>query len=220
MLLALKAEFEDHVPRNQTGIRFTFAHVVLALFLFDMHGKMGRVELERQLSLGRGSLRTFMTRMKNNLDLVQSSSTRAHVLSPRGKEILAKIKNDVSLIGNMPVIFDELKFAQYNALVRLSVSSFKPGGTSRIEPMLLVETAKSNGGTGMVSAIVQSGRSLKLLGVSLDLKKQYTGEWIKLNEIFSLVEGDLLFIAWADTELQAKIAAIATAVKALEMMKA
>jgi hypothetical protein len=217
MLLALKAEYESHLPKNQAGIRFSFAHVVLALLLFDMHGKLGRVELERMLVLGRGSLRTFMGRLESDLGLVTSSSTRAHVLSERGKDVLAGIKAEISIIGNIPVIFDELKFAQYNALARLDASSIVPG--MAIEPMQLVNVARAHGGKGLLSLVVQSGRSLKVLGVSMDLKKQYTGEWVKLNELFSLVEGDLLLVAWADSELEAKLAVIAAAVSTLAMME-
>ncbi len=216
MLLRLKAEYDRGLPKNQAGIRFSFAHVVLALLLFDMHGKLGRVELERQLALGRGSLRTFMARLKENLGLVASSSTKAHVLSERGKEVLANIKAELVLIGDIPVIFDELKFAKYNALARLGASSFVPGRS--IEPMRLVDVARAHGGKGLLSLVVQSGRSLKVLGVPMDLKKQYAGEWVKLNELFSLAEGDLLLIAWADSELEAKLAVIAAAVSTLEMM--
>jgi hypothetical protein len=216
MLLALKAEYESHLPRNQAGVRFSFAHVVLALLLFDMHGRLGRVELERQLALGRGSLRTFMARFKGNLGLVVSSSTRAHELSERGREALVQIKAELALIGNIPVIFDELKFAQYNALARLGASSLLQGMS--IEPMQLVNVARAHGGKGLLSLVVQSGRSLKVLGVPMDLKKQYTGEWVKLNELFSLMEGDLLLIAWADSELDAKLAAIAASVSTLESM--
>jgi hypothetical protein len=216
MLLWLKGEYDRGLPKNQVGVRFSFAHVVLALFLFDMHGKLGRVELERHLALGRGSLRTFMARFEGNLGLVASSSTRAHVLSERGKEVLAKIKAELALIGNIPVIFDELKFAQYNALARLGASSLVPGRS--IEPMQLVTVARAYGGKGLLSLVVQSGRSLKVLDVPMDLKKQFTGEWVKLNELFSLAEGDLLLIAWADSELDAKLAAIAAAVSTLEMM--
>ncbi|MBN2150933.1 MAG: hypothetical protein JW839_05795 [Candidatus Lokiarchaeota archaeon] len=216
MILDLKAEYGRGLPRNQAGVRFTFAHVVLALLLFDMHGKLGRVELERHLTLGRGSLRTFIDRLKRNLRLVVSSSTRAHVLSERGVEVATKIKAELSLIGNIPVIFDELKFARYNALARLGAPSLLQGRV--IQPMALVDVARAHGGKGLLSLVVQSGRSLKVLGVSMDLKKQYAGEWAKLNELFALVEGDLLLIAWADSELEAKLAAIAAAVSSLEMM--
>ncbi|MEX2719397.1 MAG: hypothetical protein Q6353_005430 [Candidatus Sigynarchaeum springense] len=216
MILELKADYDRMLPRNQAGVRFTFAHVVLALFLFDMHGKLGRVELERQLALGRGSLRTFVMRLKKNLGLVVSSSTRAHVLSERGKTVVKKIKEQLSVIGDIPIIFDELKFAKYNALARLCASSLVPG--REIEPMRLVDVARANGGKGLLSLIVQAGRALKVLGVHMDLKKQYSAEWSRLNELFTLVEGDLLLIAWADTERDAKIAVIAAAVASLEMM--
>ncbi len=52
----------------------------------------------------------------------------------------------------------------------------------------------------------------------MDLKKQYAVEWAKLNELFTLAEGDLLLIAWADSEIEAKLAAISAAVSTLEMM--
>nr|MDO8086305.1 hypothetical protein [Candidatus Sigynarchaeum springense] len=217
MILELKADYDRTLPRNQAGVRFTFAHVVLALLLFDMHGKLGRVELERQLALGRGSLRTFILRLKDNLGLVVSSSTRAHVLSERGKAVVEKIKAELSLIGDIPVIFNELRFAKYNALARLGASSLVPG--REIEPLQLVDVARANGGKGLLSLVVQSGRSLKVLGVHMDLKKQYAGEWARLNELFTLMEGDLLLIAWADVELDAKIAVIAAVVATLEMME-
>lgn len=216
MLLALKAEYEAALPRNPAGTRFSFAHVVLALLLIDMHGKMGRVELERALALGRGSLRTFIGRLKGKLGLVVSSSTRAHVLSDRGKKVLAEIKSEFSIIGNIPVIFDELKFARCNALARLNASRIVPGRA--IEPMELLEVARAHGGKGLLSLVAQAGRSLKVLGVPMDLKKKYTDEWVRINELFSIVEGDLLLIAWADTELEAKLAAIAAAVSTLSMM--
>nr|MDO8112402.1 hypothetical protein [Candidatus Sigynarchaeota archaeon] len=219
MLLALKADYEKKLPKNQAGVQFSFAHVVLALFLFDMYGKMGRVELENQLSIGRGSVRTFTARMKAKLGLIESSSTKAHILSDKGKAVMNKIKEEFTLIGNIPVIFDELKFAKFNALGRLAIPGLDEAKIEQGEPLRLVEAAKAQGGKGLISLVIQAGRALKLLGVPLDMKKRYTSEWIRLNELFSLNERDMLLIAWADSELGAKLAVISAAVEALEMMK-
>ena len=218
MLLELNEAYERQLPSNQGGIQFTFAHVVLALFLFDMYGKMGRVDMARQLAMGRGSLRTFTGRLKAGLGLIESNSTRAHVLSTKGRDVLAKIKAEFTMIGNIPVVFDELTFAKFNAIGRLSSQNIEPGKIDDIEPMTIVNVAHEQGGKGLISLFVQPDRALKLLGVPIDLKKNYTSEWIKLNELFSLHDGDLLLIASADTEFDAKLAVIAAAVGALQMI--
>jgi len=216
MLLELKVEYEKQLPRNQAGIQFNFAHVVLALFLFEMYGKLGRVDMAQHLTMGRGSLRTFTGRLKAGLGLIESSSTRAHVLSSRGRDVLAKIKEEFTLIGNIPIVFDELNFADFNAIGRLSSRSIEPASIEKIEPLRLVSVAQAQGGKGLISLIVQPDRALKLLAVPMDLKKSYTSEWIKLNELFSLEVGDLLLIASADSELQAKLAVIAATIDALQ----
>ncbi|HME51393.1 MAG TPA: hypothetical protein VKM55_04195 [Candidatus Lokiarchaeia archaeon] len=218
MLLELKEEYERQLPKNQAGIQFNFAHVVLALFLFDMYGKMGRVDMAQQLTMGRGSLRTFARRLKTGLGLIESSSTRAHVLSPKGRDVLAKIKEEFALIGNIPVVFDELTFAAFNAIGRLSSSSIELENIDKIEPLRLVNVARAQGGKGLISLIVQPDRALKLIAVPVDLKKSYTSEWIKLNELFSLYDGDLLLIASADTELEAKLAVIAATIDAVQVI--
>jgi hypothetical protein len=219
MLLELKEEYENQLPRNQGGTQFTFAHVVLALFLFDMYGKIGRVDLARLLAMGRGSLRTFTGRLKAGLGLIESSSTRAHVLSEKGRTTLAMIKTEFTLIGNIPVVFDELKFGQFNALGRLSSAHIESTKIDNKEPLKLVGIARVHGGKGMISIVVQPDRALKLLAVPMEFKKSYTNEWIKLNELFSLHDGDLLLIASADTELEAKLAVIATAIEAMHTLR-
>lgn len=218
MLLELKEEYEKQLPRNQVGIQFNYAHLVLALFLFDMYGKMGRVDMARHLAMGRGSLRTFTRHLKAGLGLIESSSTRAHILSSKGRDVLAKIKEEFTLIGNIPVVFDELTFAKFNAIGRLSSKSIESGRIDKIEPLRLVNIAQAQGGKGLISLFVQPDHVLKLVAVPMDLKKNYTSEWIKLNELFSLDVGDLLLIASADTELEAKLAVIAATIDALQVI--
>jgi hypothetical protein len=154
-----------------------------------------------------------------SLGLIEARSTSAHVLSQNGINTAWMIKENVDLIGNIPEIFKELMFAGFNALVHLVTGMPAGKVESSLEPLTLVSVAEQRGGIGLLSVLVQPERTLSILQVSLDFKKQYTSEWLRLNEFFSLAEGDLLLIASADSERNAKLAAIAAAIAALEMLE-
>jgi hypothetical protein len=218
-LLSLKQRYDELTPTNKVPAKFSFSHIILALLLFDLHGKLGRVALQNELGLGRGSLRTFIARLKDGLGLIEARTTSAHVLSPEGVHAVDTIKSSLDIIGNIPEIFTGFMFAGFNALAHLVTGMPASDVEQALEPMQLVSVAKEYGGIGLLSVVVQPERTLSILQVPLDIKKQYSTEWVKLNELFSLVEGDLLLVASADTERDAKLAAIAAAIAALEMLE-
>ncbi|MHA1372147.1 MAG: hypothetical protein ACTSRA_20810, partial [Promethearchaeota archaeon] len=183
-MLALKELYEKSLPKGKMRAFHTFPHVILALFLFDMYGKMGRTKLQAQLGLGRGSLRTFMNRLKNDLGLIQSESTKAHVLTSEGMAILDDIKKEITIISNLPKIFETFSFAPYNALAQVIPRPKIPA--DKIEKVLdglrLLDVAKRHGGTSLLSLVAWPGKRLKVLSASMDIRKEYEGEWLKINE--------------------------------------
>lgn len=213
MLIELKRQYDAIVPGHKVDASFSFEHVILALLAFDMHGKLGRTSLARLLDIGRGSLRTFFSRVRDGLGLVQTGSTRAHALTPRGLEVVNAIKGEITLIGNLPSIFSEFTISTCNASVRVARPALGDDGARAIDPVHLVSVARAAGGDGLLSIIVEPGRVLELVAVQLDVKRRYTREWMKLNEIFPLQPGDVILIASATTENIAKRSALAAAIE-------
>ncbi|MHA1793853.1 MAG: DUF4443 domain-containing protein [Promethearchaeota archaeon] len=218
-MLSLKEEYEKIVPKNKMSSAFGYAHVVLALLQFRLHGHLGRVQLSSLIGLGRGSLRTFMNRLKL-LDLIKADSTRAHSLTQKGKEYVTKIEKEFTLIGNLPAIFNNFMLGkEYNSIGRLSTAGYPPGHALSLNPLMLLDVAKKNGAHGLLTFVALENKDLELLSVKMDVKKTYKKEWIKLNELFSLAPGDVILISSADKELSARIAVIAAAVLAKEIVE-
>jgi hypothetical protein len=219
-VLSLEEEYEKILPVNKVKAKFSIAHVILTLFLFDIHGRLGRVELEKQLGLGRGSLRTLVSRLKDGLGLIKSESTRAHVLTKKGIDTVRAMKQEFNLIGNLPVIFDQwcLEDADFNALGHLVMDGLSLHEANELPWKELLEISKRAGEKGSVKGsvmlFVDRGRVLKLLfieKIKIDVKKEYTEEWLKINEIFPLNAGNIILISFADREIDAKLAVIAIA---------
>ncbi|MFX0100245.1 MAG: hypothetical protein ACFFCS_11740 [Candidatus Hodarchaeota archaeon] len=228
-MLSLEEEYNAILPINKVKASFSIEHVILSLFLFDIHGSIGRVELQKKLDLGRGSLRTFISRLKEGLGLIESESTKAHVLTEKGINYVEELKKEFNLIGNLPVIFDQWRIegAKYNASGRLVTNlTFDQANELEEKEEEFTNIAKNPGAKGSILLFMDREKSLSLLfqkekygRIIRDLKKEYANEWVKINEILPLNKGNIILVSFADKEIDAKLAVIAVALEVQKKVK-
>lgn len=88
---------------------FDQVHIVLALFIFEMHPDgIGRYRLESELDIGSGTSRSLFKRLKDNISFIKVSDElgvtskekmrKGHVLTDKGRAFLNKIKKEIPLL--------------------------------------------------------------------------------------------------------------------------
>lgn len=218
-MLRLKAEYGGTIPRDKVRAAFSLAHVLYALLLFDIHGKLGRLRLGRMLDLGMGSLQTFMRRLKDELGYIAAMPRKAHHLTDKGSRLVNDIKQEFTLISHLPVFDNFMIGEKFNAIGCVSLPPDSCQVTLELDPLELRTVALENGGTGLISIVATAQNSLKFLSAeNLDLQKLFKKEWVRLHEIFQYTQGDLILIAMAPTQLDARLALISSAITAREMI--
>jgi hypothetical protein len=240
MLLELQDQYRNIIPKDKMKAYFSFEHVVLALLLFDIYGAIGRTKLARMLGLGRGSLRTFLHRLKNEMGLLITQDqleimndgitsdankhrTKPHVLTQKGKDFINDLKKQMSLIGHLPSLFDGFMIkGTHNAF-----SVIRPGVSiseilESVNPLELVDKVRQDGnGGGLVSFYVAADGKIKLLGLGdqMKLMPKFETEIIKINEIFPVVPGNIILMASSSSELEAKLTVISATIEVLKMLE-
>jgi hypothetical protein len=95
--------FEELEPVfYSTTIRPSFerVHVILALFIFgDNKEGIGRYRLQKELSIGSGTARSLIKKLKETVNFITIlSDEKGHILKKEGFEYLDKIKEKILLI--------------------------------------------------------------------------------------------------------------------------
>lgn len=172
---------------------FDEGQVKRALELIGDHGPIGRKKLADKLGVGEGSMRTILSRLKDE-DLI-TSSPRGHFLTDKGERKLEKearkfLKIDV---GDLTVGSTD-------------VATMVQGAADRVDKGIEErDEAIKVGAKGATVLVFQDG-DLKLPGSEEDIDARVES---KLLDFFSPSNGDVIVIGTADDERDAERGALA-----------
>lgn len=175
--------------------RFAEAQVGRALEIIAKHETIGRKKLAEELSVGEGSVRTILDRLKR--DGLITSSRRGHALTPRGKRKLRAGGKKFVQIDAGDLTVGEVDVA---TIVRGAASKVKRGIEQRDE-------AIKAGADGATVFVFRCGK-IQFPDGFMDIRKKLARFLI---ETFEPREGDVIVIGTAPDPARAEEGAKAAA---------
>ncbi len=174
---------------------FDKGQVKRALELIGEHGPVGRKKLADKLGVGEGSMRTILSRLKDE-DLI-TSSPRGHLLTDKGKQKLDREPRKF-----LKIDAGDLTVASTNVatMVRDASENVDKGIEQRDEAIKV-------GAEGATVIVFRDG-DLKLPDSEEEIDAQIRS---KLLDFFDPSENDIIVVATADNEKDAERGALAAA---------
>jgi len=165
--------------------------------LLRIEKAVSRAGLSKSLDLGEGTIRSILDILKG--DELLHSNKNGHFLSPKGNKILSKIKDDIDIKE-----INLSKISPKQKKIAVQIKNPKHIGRSYI----LRDTAVKNGADGAI--IIQYDKHDKKLKI---LDAEYEEDFSEIKNKFSLNDGDLIVIAYADSYRLAEHGALAAAIQ-------
>ncbi|MEM4311001.1 MAG: DUF4443 domain-containing protein [Nitrososphaerales archaeon] len=192
------------------AITFNVFHIIKALLLLGDKVYLSRSKLAKELSIGDGAVRTLIDRMRK-AEWIEIDK-KGCKLKDKGFKIYKKIKAKIpkmSFIKGGKLALDKQNFA---LLIRKASSKISLGLEQR-------DAAVRAGATGAIT-LVYKGDKFYMAGEKEDCEKRYpNGIWIKLREILSPKEDDVIIIAGGRDSKDAEYGALAAAWSTLSEKK-
>jgi predicted transcriptional regulator len=195
MKLAFKQFIEDLASQKAPGpsTTFTAAHIFYALELIAAK-PIGRNQLARKLEVGEGTVRTIISRLKNN-GLIETSRKGCN-LTDRGCTVWNKF--NLLFPKRAELGRTELTNAEHNYafLVRNSGNNVKSGIEQRDAAIVV-------GATAAVIIVSKLGH-LTIESVSSRLEKQFPAAAEQIQKIFSPEDNDVVVLVGAAVSSKAR----------------
>jgi predicted transcriptional regulator len=142
---------------------FEKVHVILALFIFEENREgIGRYRLQKDLSIGAGTAKSLITKLKENIGFITVLSSenkrKGHVLTEKGLDFLKKMKHKIPLIEKgdtfifKDIIIESKENFSYFCLVKKTSNKISNGIDQR-------DAAIKIGGIG-ATCLIFDGKSL------------------------------------------------------------
>jgi DNA-binding PadR family transcriptional regulator len=178
--------------------RFTQLHLLITLKILEENAPIGRKRLIHILTLGEGSVRTILKKLKK--EGLITSSKLGHRITGKGKNFL---KTNFHVGGKVRVKGLTLGKEDYAILVKNAANKIKSGIEQRDEAIKV--------GAAGASTLIYDGKRLKLPGDLVDIKKEYPGVIEEISSKFPLEKGDIIIVGSGDTLTKAMEGALAAA---------
>ncbi|MBI2075783.1 MAG: hypothetical protein HYT72_00855 [Candidatus Aenigmarchaeota archaeon] len=174
---------------------YALAHVVRAVLLIG-ETNTGRERLMEKLGMNEAPARTLLNNLERNK--VVKPTTRGHILTKRGRKLLAYLKKNIS---GPKKIETGLTLSKYNIayLARGKAIKIRHGLEQRDQAILM-------GADGLTTLIYNE--RLRMAGVKWKVPKE-------LNNVFDYRKGDVLLIGSAKDERTAEFAALNASIQLL-----
>ncbi len=204
---------------------FERVHVILAIFIFgDNKEGIGRYRLQKELSIGSGTARSLIKKLKEAVNFITIlSDEKGHILKKKGFEYLEKIKEKIRLIsvGDSKILKDILVRPEENhsyfCLVKNAVSKISNGIEQR-------DAAIKIGGVG-ATCLLFNGKDLIFPSLNLDFDEknqmkvednifEYIRNLIDIKTAY-LEENDVIIIGLGENPELARLAALNAALTIL-----
>lgn len=185
---------------------FVGPHILFAFLNIANSSYIGRKPLAEKSGLGEGSMRSILRRLKKKgyVDVIRSGC----FLTRSGQRLAASIGSTMSSVLSIP--HSSLTMGACQAALALRGSSIKL--RSGIEQR---DSATRVGASGATTYLIASSR-FTMSGGSSDCERDYPSPaWSVLKRELSLKDGDVVILCGGDTDVKARLGAIAAAVTLL-----
>jgi len=180
--------------------KFDEYHVIKLLALLLREGVVGRVRLSKMLSLGEGTTRTLLSRMKS-MGLVEESK-RGCSLTPPGQEVAEALASKIAGVAEVPV--EEL------GLEGKGVGVLVKGAAAKADAVELRDEAVRRGARGLITIALKGGR-LVMPMVEEDVEAKWPHIARSIIDAFKPSDGDVVLIGVADDTSRAERGALMAA---------
>ena len=182
------------------------AHIIYAIILLGKHEKgIGRYKIKKELTLGEGSTKTLLNRLKDEgIIAVEDKKQAGHMLTKKGKDILAEIRqyfSDPEPLSNPQNEFVVGNNAAYVFVWAANKASYVQLGITQRDEAIKV------GGTGATCSEFNGSKFVFSDKVPLEVPIPKEG----------LKKGDILVLGGGDSSNQAVVASIAAALSILKI---
>jgi len=180
--------------------KFDEYHVIKLLMILLKEGTAGRIRLSKTLSLGEGTTRTLLSKMKS-IGLVEESK-KGCSLTSLGREVAEAIVSKISSVAEVPV--DELGFEGkgFGVLVR--------GAATGADFVKLRDEAIKRGARGLVVITLRGGRLVMPI-MEEDVEAKWPRTARLIIDVFKPSNGDVILIGAADDASRAEKGALMAA---------
>ncbi|MDI9619425.1 MAG: DUF4443 domain-containing protein [Candidatus Nezhaarchaeota archaeon] len=180
--------------------KFDKYHLLKLLLVLSREGCMGRSKMSKTLSVGEGTVRTIIYRMKRAGLL--SESKKGCALTPVGLEIARAISTKISCIAAVPADSFEIEGEGVGVLVK--------GGSPRIDAVKLRDEAIKGGAKALIT-LVRVGGKLVMPSVENDVIARWPKAGNAILATFNPSEGDVILVAVSEDPLKAERGALMAA---------
>ena len=217
MLDELKAVFESSTIKPT----YEYVHVILALFIFGNHEKgIGRYRLEKELSIGSGTAKSLVKRLKKNIGFItilsNDNKRTGHILTEKGEDFLSRVKQKIPFIeeGDLSIVKNIIIEAQNVNPFFCAVKNAAKKLTNGLDQR---DAAIKVGGSG-ASCLIYDGTNLNFPTLSMskddeenmkvdkDVQKYFEERLKSLNSI--LEKNDIIIIGQGDDSKKARLSAL------------
>jgi predicted transcriptional regulator len=180
--------------------KFDEYHVIKLLALLLKEGTIGRVRLSRTLSLGEGTTRTLLSRMKS-AGLIEESK-KGCSLTPLGREVAEALTSRIPSVAEVPVEEFGLEGEGVGVLVK--------GAADKADAVVLRDEAVRRGARALITIALRGGR-LVMPMVEEDVKSKWPSVARSIMNSFKPSNGDVILIGAADDHSTAEKGALMAA---------
>lgn len=180
--------------------KFDESHIIKLLMSLSKEKTIGRIKLSKILSLGEGSTRTLISKMKK-LGLIEETK-RGCSLTSLGREVADILVSKIPLVSEVPINDFGMGGRGVGVLIREA--------PTRIDVVKLRDEAIKRGAKALITLISIDGRLIMPA-----LEEDATNKWPKtarsILETFNPIDGDAVLIGIADDYLSAEKGALIAA---------
>ena len=167
--------------------KFDEYHVIKLLALLLKEGTIGRVRLSRTLSLGEGTTRTLLSRMKS-AGLIEESK-KGCSLTSLGREVAEALTSRIPSVAEVPVEEFGLEGKGVGVLVK--------GAADKADAVVLRDEAVRRGAKALITIALRGGR-LVMPMVEEDVESKWPSVARLIMNSFKPSDGDVILIGAAD----------------------
>jgi len=180
--------------------KFDEYHVIKLLATLLKEGVVGRVRLSKMLSLGEGTTRTLLSRMKS-MGLVEESK-RGCSLTPFGQEVAEALASKIAGVAEVSVEELGLEGKGVGVLVR--------GAAAKACAVELRDEAVRKGARGLITIALRDSK-LVMPMVEEDVEAKWPRTARSIIDVFKPSDGDVVLIGVADDTSKAERGALMAA---------
>jgi len=180
--------------------KFDEYHVIKLLALLLREGSVGRVRLSRTLSLGEGTTRTLLSRMRF-AGLIEESK-KGCSLTPLGREVAEALTSRIPNVAEVPLEEFGLEGKGVGVLVR--------GAADKADAVELRDEAVRRGARALITITLRGGK-LVMPMVEDDVEAKWPRVARSIVDVFKPSDGDVILIGAADDTSRAEKGALMAA---------